>query len=128
MYKLASCKCIIFPSLRVYQTGKDVLPMNEERIMTALENVIDPEIGVNIVDLGLVYAIKIADNGKAVIEMTLTIPECPLADQIVANVKEAAESVEGVKQAEVQLVFEPKWTPARMNDEAREQIRAHQMI
>jgi Predicted metal-sulfur cluster biosynthetic enzyme len=102
--------------------------MNEERIMTALENVIDPEIGVNIVDLGLVYAIKIADNGKAVIEMTLTIPECPLADQIVANVKEAAESVEGVKQAEVQLVFEPKWTPARMNDEAREQIRAHQMI
>ncbi|WP_219836921.1 metal-sulfur cluster assembly factor [Paenibacillus sp. R14(2021)] len=101
--------------------------MNEERIMTALEEVIDPEIGVNIVDLGLVYGIEAMENGKVVIEMTLTIPECPLVDQIVADVKRAAESVEGVVQVEVKLVFEPKWTPARMNDEAREQIRSRQM-
>ncbi|NIK71845.1 MULTISPECIES: iron-sulfur cluster assembly protein [unclassified Paenibacillus] len=100
--------------------------MNEDRIMEALENVMDPEVGVNIVDLGLVYGIKEEENGKAVIEMTLTIPECPLADRIIADVKKAAGSVDGVKQAEVQLVFEPKWTPARMNDEAREQIRARQ--
>ncbi len=104
-----------------------MLPMNEERIMTALEEVIDPEIGVNIVDLGLVYGIEAMENGKVVIEMTLTIPECPLVDQIVADVKRAAESVEGVVQVEVKLVFEPKWTPARMNDEAREQIRSRQM-
>ncbi|MFC4597783.1 metal-sulfur cluster assembly factor [Cohnella hongkongensis] len=100
--------------------------MNEERLMTALEEVIDPEIGVNIVDLGLVYGIETADHGKVVIEMTLTIPECPLADQIVANVKSAAGSVEGVEQVEVKLVFEPKWTPARISDEGREQIRARQ--
>lgn len=101
--------------------------MNEDRIMTALEEVIDPEIGVNIVDLGLVYGIKELAHGKVLIEMTLTIPECPLADQIVADVKKAVESVEGIGQAEVKLVFEPRWTPARMNDEAREQIRSRQM-
>ncbi|MFC5406288.1 metal-sulfur cluster assembly factor [Cohnella soli] len=101
--------------------------MNEDRIMTALEEVIDPEIGVNIVDLGLVYGIEETSTGKVVIEMTLTIPECPLADQIVTNVKKAAESVEGIGQVEVKLVFEPKWTTARMNDEAREQIRSRQM-
>jgi len=95
--------------------------------MTALEEVIDPEIGVNIVDLGLVYGIEEKGNGEIVIEMTLTIPECPLIDQIVANVKTAAGSVEGVKQVEVKLVFEPKWSPARMSDEAREQIRSRQM-
>ena len=98
--------------------------MNEDRIMTALEEVIDPEIGVNIVDLGLIYGIEQLAPGKTLIEMTLTIPECPLADQIVADVKRAAESVEGTGQAEVKLVFEPRWTPARMNDEAREQIRS----
>jgi len=101
--------------------------MYEDRIMTALEKVIDPEIGVNIVDLGLVYGIEEMSNGKVVIEMTLTIPECPLVDQIVSNVKEAAGSVEGIGQVEVKLVFEPKWTPARMNDEAKEQIRSRQM-
>ena len=101
--------------------------MNEDRIFTALEEVIDPELGVNIVDLGLVYGIEDQGNGKVVIEMTLTIPECPLADQIVANVKKAAGSVEGIEKAEVRLVFEPKWTPARMNDEAREQIQSRQM-
>lgn len=102
--------------------------MNEDKIMTALEEVIDPEIGVNIVDLGLVYGIEETEQGKIVVEMTLTIPECPLADQIVADVKKAAESVVGGGDVEVKLVFEPKWTPARMNDEAREQIRSRQSV
>ncbi len=108
-------------------TAKDVLAMNEDRITEALEEVIDPEIGVNIVDLGLVYGIEARDHGEVIVEMTLTIPECPLADQIVASVKTAVEAVEGVERAEVKLVFEPKWTPARMNDEAREQIRSRSM-
>ncbi|RJE90531.1 metal-sulfur cluster assembly factor [Paenibacillus sp. 1011MAR3C5] len=103
------------------------MPMNEEQIMTALEEVIDPEIGINIVDLGLVYGIEDKGNGNVVVEMTLTIPECPLVDQIVADVKKAAESVEEIEQAEVKLVFEPKWTPALISDDAREQIRARQM-
>lgn len=95
--------------------------------MSALEEVIDPEIGVNIVDLGLVYGIKETDGGKTLVEMTLTIPECPLADQIVADVTQAVESIVGDGNAEVKLVFEPKWTPARMNDEAMEQIRSRQL-
>lgn len=101
--------------------------MNEDKIMTALEEVIDPEIGVNIVDLGLVYGIKEASGGKTQVDMTLTIPECPLADQIVADATAAIESVVGQGNAEVKLVFEPKWTPARMNDEAIEQIRSRQL-
>lgn len=101
--------------------------MNEDKIMTALEEVIDPEIGVNIVDLGLVYGIKETEGGKTLVEMTLTVPECPLADQIVTDVTQAVESIVGDGNAEVKLVFEPKWTPARMNDEALEQIRSRQL-
>lgn len=101
--------------------------MNQDRILSALEEVIDPEIGVNIVDLGLVYGINISDDGEVGIEMTLTIPECPLVDQIVADVERSVSAIEGVKQVEVKLVFEPKWTPDRMNDEAREQIRSRHM-
>ncbi|WP_159887501.1 metal-sulfur cluster assembly factor [Paenibacillus puerhi] len=100
----------------------------EDRILAALEEVIDPEVGVNIVDLGLVYGITADEQGHAVIEMTLTIPECPLADQIVADVKQAAAQVPEVKQAEVRLVWEPKWTPAKMNDQAREEIRARHTL
>ncbi|WP_010273272.1 metal-sulfur cluster assembly factor [Paenibacillus senegalensis] len=100
--------------------------MNEDKIWLALEEVIDPEIGINIVDLGLVYDIEIQDD-RAKIEMTLTIPECPLADEITANVEEAAQKVEGISEVEVKLVWEPKWTPARMSEEALEEIRARQM-
>lgn len=98
----------------------------EEQIWNLLEDVIDPEVGVNIVDLGLVYDVSVDDSGKAKIEMTLTIPECPLADTIVDNAKQAALQAEGVKEADVRLVWEPKWTPAKMNDKAIEEIRARQ--
>ncbi|MBW7457467.1 metal-sulfur cluster assembly factor [Paenibacillus sepulcri] len=97
----------------------------ESAIWTALEEVHDPEVGANIVDLGLVYGITLEENGLVRIRMTLTIPECPLADEIVKEVEEAAASVSGVSKVEVLLVWEPKWTPARMNDNAREEIRSH---
>lgn len=100
----------------------------EDQILSALEEVIDPEVGVNIVDLGLVYNVTISKEDTATIEMTLTIPECPLADTIISDAKKAAASVPGVRKVEVQLVWEPKWTPARMNDHAREQIRANQTL
>lgn len=100
----------------------------EDKIWSALEEVLDPEVGVNIVDLGLVYEIKADDAGRAHIEMTLTIPQCPLADEIVKNVKEAAAAVSGVKEVDVALVWEPKWSPARMNDRAREEIRARRSL
>ncbi|RNB78547.1 DUF59 domain-containing protein [Brevibacillus fluminis] len=100
----------------------------EDAVWAALEEVIDPEIGVNIVDLGLVYEINVDDSGRANIEMTLTIPECPLADDIVKNVKEAVTAISGISEANVSLVWEPKWSPARMNDRAREEIRSRQSI
>ncbi|MFC4808554.1 metal-sulfur cluster assembly factor [Paenibacillus sp. GCM10023250] len=96
----------------------------ESAILTALEAVKDPEVGANIVDLGLVYGIEAEANGSASIRLTLTIPECPLADEIVRDVKHAALSVNGVNDVQVHLVWEPKWTPAMMNDNAREEIRA----
>lgn len=99
-----------------------------DHIWTALEEVIDPEVGVNIVDLGLVYEVDVDHTGKANIKMTLTIPECPLADHIVAQVKQAGKSVPGVNEVNVQLVWEPKWTPAMMNDKAREEIRARRSV
>ncbi|MCS7460893.1 metal-sulfur cluster assembly factor [Paenibacillus doosanensis] len=100
----------------------------EDRVVTALEEVIDPEIGVNIVDLGLVYDVSVSEAGKASIKMTLTIPECPLADTIVSDVEKAAGQVPGVNEVDVKLVWEPKWTPAKMNDQAREEIRARQTL
>ncbi|USG64596.1 iron-sulfur cluster assembly protein [Brevibacillus ruminantium] len=100
----------------------------EDAIWTALEEVIDPEIGVNIVDLGLVYEVEVEDQGHAKIDMTLTIPGCPLADDIVKNVKEAVTAVPGIQEVDVSLVWEPKWSPARMNDRAREEIRARQRL
>lgn len=98
----------------------------EDNIWIALEEVIDPEIGVNVVDLGLIYEVAV-ENRKAKIEMTLTIPECPLADHIVDSVNKAASQVEEVDEVDVRLVWEPKWTPARMNDKAKEEIRSRQM-
>lgn len=100
----------------------------EDAIWSALEEVDDPEVGVNIVDLGLVYEVKVDENGRARIEMTLTIPECPLADDIVKNVKEAVGAISGVKEVDVSLVWEPRWSPARMNDKAREEIRSRQRV
>jgi metal-sulfur cluster biosynthetic enzyme len=100
----------------------------EDNIWSALEEVLDPEVGVNIVDLGLVYDVSMDEKGKVKIEMTLTIPECPLAEEIVAEVKKVAGQSAGVKQVEVQLVWEPKWTPARMNDKAIDEIRSRQTL
>jgi metal-sulfur cluster biosynthetic enzyme len=112
--------------LSKYRIGKEMAcsVKKEEAVWAALEEVIDPELGANIVDLGLVYDVKADERGGVRIEMTLTIPECPLADEIVRGVQEAATAVPGVESAEVILVWEPKWTPDRMNDQAREEIRA----
>ncbi|GGD58201.1 metal-sulfur cluster assembly factor [Paenibacillus nasutitermitis] len=100
----------------------------EDSIWSLLEEVIDPELGVNIVDLGLVYDVLVDANRQVRITMTLTIPECPLADEIVDQVKNAASQVPGVEGVDVNLVWEPKWTPAKMNDAAREEFRARQTM
>lgn len=99
-----------------------------EKLWVALEDVIDPEVGVNIVDLGLVYDISMDEQQDATITMTLTVPQCPLRDMIVSQVESKAKSVPGVNEAHVNLVFEPAWKPAMMNDRAIEEIRRRRSL
>ena len=94
---------------------------DETTLLDALRNVIDPELMINIVDLGLVYGIE-QDGENVKVEMTLTSPACPAGPQIVQQSKMAIEKVEGIKSAEIKLVLSPPWTPARMTDEARDQL------
>ena len=90
----------------------------EERIVAMLKTVFDPEIPVNIYDLGLIYRIE-ANNGDIIIDMTLTAPNCPAAEFIMEDVKMKIESVEGVKSVVVNLVFEPEWDRSMMSEEAQ---------
>ncbi len=91
----------------------------EKKIVSMLKTVYDPEIPVNIYDLGLIYKIDVADNGEVSIDMTLTAPNCPAADFIMEDVRQKIESVEGVKSAIVNLVFEPEWDKDMMSEEAK---------
>ncbi len=90
----------------------------EKAITEALQNVHDPEIPVNVYDLGLIYGVDISDDGEVEITMTLTNPNCPVADKMPAEVRKAVAGVEGVKDAKVNLVFEPQWTKDRMSEAA----------
>lgn len=91
----------------------------EEKIIAMLKTVYDPEIPVNIYDLGLIYKIDLQDSGEVVIDMTLTAPNCPAADFIMEDVRQKVESVDGVKNAIVNLVFEPEWNKDMMTEEAK---------
>jgi len=93
-----------------------------EPIVAALRGVHDPEIPVNIYDLGLIYSIDIAETGAVAIDMTLTAPGCPVAGMMPLMVKSAVERVEGVKGADVTLVWDPPWNQERMSEEARLQL------
>ncbi|MFT4062080.1 MAG: iron-sulfur cluster assembly protein [Edaphocola sp.] len=90
-----------------------------DRIVDALRTVHDPEIPVNIVELGLVYEIKIEDGGKVTIVMTLTAPACPAAGDIVFEVQSKVEDLEGVSDVHVQLTFDPPWSKDMMTEEAK---------
>ena len=92
----------------------------EERIVEALRTVFDPEIPVNIFDLGLVYKIDYhEEDGTLDVDMTLTAPGCPLADYIVEDVRQKLEVIDGVTSVNVNLVFEPEWTQDMMSEEAK---------
>ncbi|MBI4018696.1 MAG: DUF59 domain-containing protein [Candidatus Aenigmarchaeota archaeon] len=95
---------------------------DKDKIKEALKNVVDPEIGLNIVDLGLIYYIEIADDGKVKIEMTMTSPMCPAADIILENTKHFAKTVEGVNGIEIVLVWDPPWGPEKMSEEGKAQM------
>ena len=91
----------------------------EDDIVLALRQVYDPEIPVNVYDLGLIYDIQADADGQVFIKMTLTAPNCPIADDVVAQVREAVADVPGVRDVQVDLVFEPEWTTERMSEEAK---------
>ena len=91
----------------------------EERIVDVLKTVYDPEIPVNIFDLGMIYKIDVQDDSNVELDMTFTSPSCPAADFILEDVRTKVESVVGVKSANVNLVFEPEWDQSMMTDEAR---------
>lgn len=96
---------------------EDMDPIAQE-VMEALREVRDPELGMNIVDLGLVYNVEVEDD-EALVTMTLTSPGCPAGGEILENSHEQAESVEGIESADVNLVWKPFWSPDRIDDEVR---------
>jgi FeS assembly SUF system protein len=93
-----------------------------EPIIEALRTVQDPEIPINIYDLGLIYRVDISPTGNVSIDMTLTAPACPVAGMMPVMVKDAVERVEGVGLVDVELVWDPPWSQANMSDEARLQL------
>lgn len=91
----------------------------EERIVDVLKTVYDPEIPVNIYDLGLIYKIDVKDDATVDIDMTFTAPTCPAADFILEDVRQKVDALDGVKSATVNLVFEPAWDQSMLSEEAR---------
>ncbi len=90
-----------------------------EAVIAALKDIFDPEIPVNIYDLGLIYGVDVSSDGAAVVTMTLTTPHCPVAESMPGEVELRVSAVPGVRDAEVNLVWDPPWDPAKMTDEAR---------
>ncbi len=112
------------PGEAVVARAGEPLPANaeiadKEAVIAALRMVFDPEIPVNIYDLGLVYDLEIKSDGSVRVEMTLTTPACPVAGDLPVWVADTVAGAEGVGEAEVHLVWEPQWTPDRLSDEAK---------
>ena len=104
------------------------MAVTEEHVLEQHKSVIDPELFVNIVDLGLIYNVKLApieeeeEKVDVAIDMTMTSPACPAGPQLIANSKQVLERMDEVNQVEVKIVMDPPWTPDRMTDDARDQL------
>ncbi|MGX7951149.1 SUF system Fe-S cluster assembly protein [Tsuneonella sp. HG249] len=103
------------PATHAGEPGGDLY----ESVIAALKDIYDPEIPVNIYDLGLIYAVEVTENGDAKVTMTLTTPHCPVAESMPGEVELRVATVPGVRDAEVLLVWDPPWGPEKMTDEAR---------
>ena len=90
-----------------------------QKLITALKTVFDPEIPVDIYELGLIYKVDVADNKDVAVDMTLTAPGCPVAGEMPKMVQAALEGVEGIGKVTVTMTFDPPWTPERMSEEAK---------
>ena len=99
--------------------------LSETAVIDAISTVFDPEIPVNIYELGLIYAVDLLDGGKVKVEMTLTAPACPSAQELPEQVKEAVLGVPGVTECEVETVWDPPWDMTRMSEEARLQLNMY---
>ena len=91
----------------------------KDRVVEALKSIYDPEIPVDIYELGLIYDVDISEDGDAIVTMTLTTPHCPVAESLPNEVELRVLSVPGIRDAEVKLVWDPPWDPSKMSDEAR---------
>ncbi|MDR1582680.1 MAG: iron-sulfur cluster assembly protein [Prevotellaceae bacterium] len=91
----------------------------EQDILKVLKNIYDPEIPVNIYDLGLIYEIIVSDDAEVEITMTLTAPNCPVADELIEQVKEGVKEVSGIKDVNIKLTFEPSWDMNYLSEEAK---------
>ncbi len=91
----------------------------QEAVIEALKSIYDPEIPVDIYELGLIYDVAISEDGDAIVTMTLTTPHCPVAESMPGEVELRVLSVPGIRDAEVKLVWDPPWDPSKMSDEAR---------
>lgn len=102
------------------------MALSEDHVREELKKVIDPELFVNIVDLGLIYVVDIqpGDEGKenVHVEMTMTSPMCPAGPQLVANSRQVIEAIEGVGTVDIKVVMDPPWTPEKMTEDARDQL------
>lgn len=102
--------------------GETAPPVTEDAVIAAICTVYDPEIPVNIYELGLIYVVDIHDGGRVNVQMTLTAPACPSAQELPEQVQNAVMTVPGVASCDVETVWEPPWDPSRMSDEARLQL------
>ena len=91
-------------------------------IYEALRNVYDPELGVNVMDLGLVYNVDVNEHGHVAIDMTLTTPGCPMHESLAEGVGAALQEIPGITSGEIRLVWDPPWEPSRMTDEGRRML------
>ena len=99
--------------------GEAIALPSETALLDAIATIYDPEIPVNIYELGLIYAVEISDAGAVKVEMTLTAPGCPSAQELPVQVREAVLAVPGVTSANVETVWDPPWDPSRMSEDAR---------
>lgn len=103
------------------EDAKELSPLYSDVIL-AIKQVYDPEIPVNVYDLGLIYELVISKSREVYVLMTFTAPTCPMADEVVAEVKRAVEEVPGVASCRIELTFEPQWDKSMLSDEARLQL------
>jgi FeS assembly SUF system protein len=96
-----------------------------QKLVAALKSVYDPEIPVDIYELGLIYKVDVADNKDVVVDMTLTAPGCPVAGEMPGMVKSALETVDGIGEVTVNMTFDPPWTPERMSESAKLELNMY---